>query len=238
MHTPDPQSDAATPRLGQPRLTQPRRPAAERQLALQARMAGHGADALDDAECLELLCELAEAEAPALLDAFGSVPEVMGAALADLRRVAGETAACRIKLAQALAARMLHRSLRSRCVLSSWSAVASYLKTVMSGAPREQFRVLFLDRRNRLIADEVLGEGTVDHAPVYPREVARRALELHASAMVVAHNHPSGDPNPSSADVEMTRRLVEAAAALGMTVHDHLIVAGQEVASLRSRGLV
>jgi DNA repair protein RadC len=223
---------------------EPRRPwsfspaIAERREALRARMVGHGAGTLDDAECLELLCDLEEAEAPALLEAFGSVPEVLGATLADLKRVAGEAAACRIKLAQELAARMLVRPLRRRSVLSSWSAVATHLRTVMGGAPREQFRVLFLDRRNRLIADEVLGEGTVDHAPVYPREVVRRALELHASAMVVAHNHPSGDPNPSSMDVEMTRRLVEAARALGMTIHDHLVVAGQDVASLKSLGLM
>jgi DNA repair protein RadC len=108
----------------------------------------------------------------------------------------------------------------------------------MVGAPREQFRVLFLDKRNRLIADEVMGEGTVDHAPVYPREVVRRALELHASALVLAHNHPSQDPTPSGADVEMTRKLVEAAHALGIVIHDHVIVAGEAVASLKTLGLM
>jgi DNA repair protein RadC len=108
----------------------------------------------------------------------------------------------------------------------------------MVGWPREQFRVLYLDKRNRLIADELMGEGTVDHAPVYPREVIRRALELHSSALVIAHNHPAHDPTPSSADVEMTRKLVDAARALGLAIHDHLIVAGQEVASLKSLGLM
>jgi DNA repair protein RadC len=205
---------------------------------LRARVLGHGAGVLGDAECLELLCELAEAEAPALLAAFGSAPEVVGAPAADLARVVGETAACRIKLAQELAARLLRRPLRRRSVLGSCSAVVAHLRTVMVGAPREQFRVLFLDKRNRLIADEVMGEGTVDHAPVYPREVVRRALELHASALVLAHNHPSQDPTPSGADVEMTRKLVEAAHALGIVIHDHVIVAGEAVASLKTLGLM
>jgi len=108
----------------------------------------------------------------------------------------------------------------------------------MTGAPREQFRVLFLDRKNRLIADEVMGQGTVDHAPVYPREVARRALEWHASAVVLAHNHPSGDPTPSPADVEMTREVIAAGRVLRLAVHDHVIVGGQSCASLRGLGLL
>lgn len=205
---------------------------------LRARMLGFGPRVLDDRECLELLCEVAEPDAPALIAAFGSLPEVLGAPAADLTRVAGEQAAVRIKLVQDLADRLLVRPLRRRSVLSSWSAVVAHLRTTMVGWPREQFRVLFLDKRNRLIADELMGEGTVDHAPVYPREVMRRALELHASALVVAHNHPAQDPTPSSADVEMTRKLIEAARPLGLTLHDHLIVAGQEVASLKTLGLM
>jgi DNA repair protein RadC len=163
---------------------------------------------------------------------------VVGAPAADLARTAGVAAACRIKVAQELADRMLTRPLRRRSVLSSWSAVVAHLRTVMVGAPREHFRVLFLDKRNRLISDEVLGFGTVDHAPVYPREVVRRALELHASALVIAHNHPSADPNPSGADVEMTRKLVDAARALGIAIHDHIIVAGEDVTSLKALGLM
>jgi DNA repair protein RadC len=205
---------------------------------LRARVLAFGAGALDDAECFELLCELAEPDAPALLAAFGSAPEVVGAPAADLARTAGVAAACRIKVAQELADRLLTRPLRRRSVLSSWSAVVAHLRTVMVGGPRESFRVLFLDKRNRLISDEILGFGTVDHAPVYPREVVRRALELHASALVVAHNHPSADPNPSAADVEMTRKLVEAARALGIAIHDHIIVAGEDVTSFRTLGLI
>ncbi|HEY2356500.1 MAG TPA: DNA repair protein RadC, partial [Phenylobacterium sp.] len=113
-----------------------------------------------------------------------------------------------------------------------------YLRTVMTGVPREQFRVLFLDKKNQLIADEVMGRGTVDHAPVYPREVVRRALELNASALVLAHNHPSGDPTPSTADVDMTRQIVEAARTLSIAVHDHIVVGGAETASLRALGLM
>jgi DNA repair protein RadC len=205
---------------------------------LRARLLGHGPRALEDAECLELLCEVSEAAAPQLMAAFGSLPEVLGAPAADLARIAGARAAARIKLVQELADRMLLRPLRRRDVLSSWSAVVAHLRTVMVGAPREHFRVLFLDRKNQLIADEVLGEGTVDHAPVYPREVMRRALELHATAMVLAHNHPAQDPTPSSADIEMTRKLVDAARALGLTIHDHVIVGGQQVASLKVLGLM
>jgi len=198
----------------------------------------HGPEALDDGQALALLCGLDEAAARALLQTFGSVPEVVGAAPADLARVAGGHAAVRLKLAQDLAGRMLARPLKVRAVIGSSSSLQAYLRTVMTGAPREQFRVLFLDRKNRLIADEVMGQGTVDHAPVYPREVVRRALEWHASAVVLAHNHPSGDPTPSPADVEMTREVIAAGRVLRLAVHDHVIVGGQSCASLRGLGLL
>jgi DNA repair protein RadC len=116
--------------------------------------------------------------------------------------------------------------------------VVAYLKIVLAGVPREQFRVLFLDKKNQLIADEVMGTGTVDHAPVYPREVVRRALELNSSAVIIAHNHPSGDPTPSAADTQMTREVVEAARTLRIAVHDHIIVGAGEVASLKGLGLM
>jgi DNA repair protein RadC len=205
---------------------------------LEARVTAHGPEALDDGQALALLCGLDEAAARALLQTFGSVPEVVGAAAADLARVAGGHAAVRLKLAQDLAGRMLARPLKVRAVIGSSSSLQAYLRTVMTGAPREQFRVLFLDRKNRLIADEVMGQGTVDHAPVYPREVVRRALEWHASAVVLAHNHPSGDPTPSPADVEMTREVIAAGRVLRLAVHDHVIVGGQSCASLRGLGLL
>lgn len=205
---------------------------------LEARVLGPGPATLDDLDCLTLLCGLDEAAAAGLLSAFGSLPEVMGAPAADLVRVAGAHATAQVKLAQELACRQLQRPLRDRCVLSAASAVEAYLRATLVGAPREQFRVLFLDRRNRLIADERMSEGTVNHAPVYPREVVRRALELHASALLLCHNHPSGDVTPSSADVDMTRQVIDAARALGLSVHDHVIVGGQLTASLKLLGLM
>jgi len=205
---------------------------------ITARAAGFGPRALDDAEILQVLCGVGEAQALDLLAAFGSLPEVWGAPFADLARAAGAGAAVRLKLAQEAARRALAQPLRARTVIGSWSAVFAYLRTAHVGAPREQFRVLFLDKRNRLIADEVMGEGTVDHAPVYPREVMRRALELNASAVIVAHNHPGGDPTPSQADITVTGELVAAGRALRIAVHDHILVAGDETVSFKTQGVM
>ena len=123
-------------------------------------------------------------------------------------------------------------------MLSSWSALLDYCRGVMQYETREQFRVLFLDRRNRLIADEVMGQGTIDRAPVYPREVIKRALDLSATAIILSHNHPSGDPTPSIADIEMTKNMVSAAQAIGISVHDHIIVGRQNTVSFKSLGLM
>lgn len=131
---------------------------------------------------------------------------------------------------------ILRRYMASGPVITSWNVAQDYVRTAFAGETREVFRVLFLDRKNRLIADEEMGRGTVDHVPVYPREVVKRALELNASAMILAHNHPSGDTAPSQSDVEMTGQIVRAAKALGLAVHDHLIVGGDDVLSLRSTG--
>ncbi|WP_372787016.1 RadC family protein [Phenylobacterium sp.] len=209
-----------------------------RRRRLEADLLRPDLNGLDDFDCLEVLCGLDEAAARVLLDAFGSLPEVLGAPPASLVRVTGRRAAGRIKLAQELARRLLARPLRDRCLLTASSQVQAYLRATLVGAPREQFRVLFLDKRNRLIADERMSDGTVDHAPVYPREVVRRALELNASAMLLCHNHPTGDPTPSAVDIDMTRQVVAAAEALGLQVHDHLVVGGQQVASLRALGLM
>jgi DNA repair protein RadC len=134
--------------------------------------------------------------------------------------------------------RALEYPLRQRPVLTSTEAVRTYLRTRLAALPREAFHVLFLDKKNQLIADERMAEGTVDHAPVYPREIVRRALELSASAIVLAHNHPSGDPAPSRADIDMTQQVVAAARALQIAVHDHFVVGGDQVASLRALGLM
>jgi DNA repair protein RadC len=193
---------------------------------------------LDDAQCLAVLCGGTPDTAAALLRAFGSLPEVLGAAPGDLLRVAGRPVASRLRMAHELSRRMLVRPLRARPVLGGSQAVRDYLCASLSGAPREQVRILFLDRRHRLIADELHNEGTVDHAPVYPREVMRRSLELHASALLIVHNHPAQDPTPSAADVDMTRQIVEAGRVLRIAVLDHMIVAGQQVTSLKTLGLM
>jgi DNA repair protein RadC len=203
-----------------------------------ARLRAAGPGALDDIEVVQVLAELSAAQAGALVEAFGSLPEMFGADPIALCRLAPADGVDRLLLAGDLGRRLLQAPLARRSVLSSSSAVSDYLRLVLGGRPREQFRILFLDRRNRLIRDELMGQGSVDHAPVYPREVMRRALELNASAIVLAHNHPAGDPTPSAADIDMTRQIVDAARALRIAVHDHCVVAGDVVASFRTMGLL
>ena len=212
---------------------------------LRRRFDAYGVAALDEGDTLALVLarclspgEDVVAAADALLARFGGIGRILGAPEIDLARVIGASAARQLGLLHALLLRALEHPLRSRLGLTSSAAVRTYLRARLTALPREVFHVLFLDRRNRLIADERIGSGTVDHAPVYPREVVRRALELSASALLLVHNHPSGDPQPSSADVVMTRKVVEAARALGIAVHDHLVVAGDEVVSLRTAGLM
>ncbi len=143
-----------------------------------------------------------------------------------------------MKLIAATASRVAKGQVKQRTMLSSWSSVIDYCRTAMAFADKEQFRLLFLDKRNQLIADEVQQTGTVDHTPVYPREVIKRALELSATAIILVHNHPSGDPTPSQADIEMTRLVREAAKAVGITLHDHIIVGRQGHTSFRGQGLL
>lgn len=211
----------------------------------RTRLMAHGPAALDEGETLALLlshrvrdgCVSADL-ADRLVDHFGGLGRVLGAAQADLARVVGAEVAHELGLLQALLLATLEQPLRERPALSSWNAVQTYLLARLRALPREAFHVLFLDKRNHLIRDECLGHGTVDHAPVYPREIMRRALELSASALVLAHNHPSGNATPSGVDVEMTRQVIAAAKALNIAVHDHLIVAGDAVASLKALGLM
>ena len=177
--------------------------------------------------------------AKALLARFGGIAEALGASLPELKSVkgVGQAAALDLKLVHEAAVRMGRAQAARRTVISSWSALLAYARLAMAGASREQFRVLFLDKKNQLIADEVMGEGTVDHAPVYPREVMRRALEIGASAVILAHNHPSGDPTPSSADIAITKQVAEGGKIMGISVHDHIIVGRDGVASLKALGL-
>jgi DNA repair protein RadC len=206
-----------------------------------------GAEALHDYELLELaLCMIIPRRdvkplAMGLLTEFGDDLTVLFAASRErVMKVAGagEQVADLLSIVGSFVIRTAKQPLKQRDALSSWSALVAYCQRSMQGLGSEQFRVLFLDRKNRLIRDEVLGEGTVDHAPVYPREIMRRALELQASALILVHNHPSGDPSPSTADVEMTKLIVEAARTLEIAVHDHLVVGRQGHASLRQLGLM
>ncbi len=178
--------------------------------------------------------------AKALLLRFGSVGGVLGASLSELRSVAGvgEAVALDLKLLQEATLRVTREQVTKRPVVSSWSQLLTYVRTAMAHESREQFRVLYLDKRNQLIADEVMNRGTVDHAPVYPREVVRRALELAASAIILVHNHPAGDPTPSGADITMTREIIEAARPMRIAVHDHLVVGRDGTASFKALGLL
>ena len=178
--------------------------------------------------------------AKALLMRFGSVGGVLGASISELRSVAGvgEAVALDLKLLQEATLRVTHEQVTKRPVVSSWSQLLTYVRVAMAHESREQFRVLYLDKRNQLIADEVMNRGTVDHAPVYPREVVRRALELAASAIILVHNHPAGDPTPSGADIAMTKEIVEAARPMRIAVHDHLVVGRDGTASFKALGLL
>jgi DNA repair protein RadC len=213
---------------------------------LRARFLAAGGEALADYELLELLLFLAlprrdtKPLARALLGRFGSFAGVVGADPARLREVpgVGDTVVAALKTIEAAAVRLARGRLRERVTLSSWSAVAEYCRTAMAFGAIEQFRVLYLDKKNRLIADEVQQRGTVDHAPVYPREVVKRALEVGATALILVHNHPSGDCTPSAADIAVTREIQTAAKALGIETHDHLVIGDGRHASFRALGLL
>jgi len=213
---------------------------------LRQRFIAGGDSALADYELLELLLfriiprRDTKPIAKALLDRFGSLAEVVGAPVHLLieTKGIGETVATELKLIGAIARRSLKSTLKDRAILGSWSSVIEYCHSAMAFEPREQFRILFLDKRNQLIADEVQQTGTVDHTPVYPREVVRRALELSATAIILVHNHPSGDPTPSRADIDMTATIISTAKPLGITVHDHIIIGRNGHASLKGLQLI
>jgi DNA repair protein RadC len=173
-----------------------------------------------------------------LLDAFGDFNRVLSAPAERIAAVegAGEAVVQELKIVEAAAHRMARARVMQRPVISGWEAVLDYCHTAMAHRETEQFRVLYLDRKNVLIADEEQARGTVDHVPVYPREVVKRALVLNASALILVHNHPSGDPTPSDSDVAMTRQVAAAAEALGLVLHDHLIVGKSTELSFRTAG--
>jgi DNA repair protein RadC len=213
---------------------------------LRERFHSAGPDALSDYELLELALFAAlprrdtKPLAKSLLKKFGSFAEVIHAPETRLREVKGigDASINQLKLLAAAASRITKGQLQSRTLLSSWNDVIDYCRTTMAFADKEQFRLLFLDKRNQLIADEVQQTGTVDHTPVYPREVIKRALELSATAIVLVHNHPSGDPTPSQADIQMTRAIIDIAGPLGIAVHDHIVVGKNGHASMKGLRLI
>jgi DNA repair protein RadC len=213
---------------------------------LRGRFREAGSDALSDYKLLELVLFRAlprrdvKPLAKTLIGKFGSFAEVIAAPPQRLAEVPGlgESAITEFKIVEAAARRLARGEVKKRHVLGSWSAVLEYCRAAMAFADKEQFRILFLDKRNQLIADEVQQVGTVDHTPVYPREVVKRALELSATAVILVHNHPSGDPTPSRADIQMTQQIVEVAKPLGIAVHDHIIVGKEGHASLKGLRLI
>ena len=211
---------------------------------LRARFMAGGAAAMPDYELLELVLFRAIARADVkplarqLLDIFGDFNAVISAPAARLAQVQGVGVAViqELKIVEAAAHRLARSKVMNRPVLASWDALLDYCRAAMAHRETEQFRILFLDRKNVLIADEEQARGTVDHVPVYPREVVKRALELNASALILVHNHPSGDPTPSDADITMTHQVQEAAQVLGITLHDHLIIGKSREVSFRAQG--
>jgi DNA repair protein RadC len=213
---------------------------------LRDRFRQGGAAALPDYELMELILFRAiprrdtKPLAKAIIDRFGSFAEAVSAEEERLAEIPGlgEAAIVEIKLIQATALRLAQGSVLKRPLLSSWDKVVEYCRSAMAYQKFEEFRILFLDNRNRLMADEVQGRGTTNHTPVYVREVVKRALELSATSIILVHNHPSGDPSPSRADIEVTKQIIDAASKLDISVHDHIIVGKDGHLSLRAAGLV
>lgn len=213
---------------------------------LRERFLKAGSDAFSDHELLELMLfgvilrRDVKPLAKALLARFGSLNHLIGAPIAEIMQVKGigESAAIHIKSLHAILLRAGQQELENKPIMNSWSALLSYLKLSLANETREQFRVLFLNNKLKLISDEMMGDGTIDHAPVYPREIARRALELAASSIILVHNHPSGDPKPSGNDISMTRKIIQSLQSIEVEVHDHIIVGSQGTVSMKAIGLI
>ncbi|MBK4214432.1 DNA repair protein RadC [Paracoccus caeni] len=219
---------------------------ADHRARLRDRFMQGGAQAMPDYELLELVLFRAiprqdvKPLARRLIEAFGDFNRVISASPARLQQIdgAGPAVVTELKIVEAAAQRMARAKVLHRPALSGWQALLDYCHTTMAHREIEQFRVLYLDRKNVLIADEEQGKGTVDHVPVYPREIIRRALELNASALILVHNHPSGDPTPSDSDIAMTARVMQAADSMGITLHDHLIIGKSRELSFRAQNLL
>jgi DNA repair protein RadC len=237
--------DSTLPLLEDPRPPSPVSAAGHRH-RMRLRLLTAGPDSIADHELLEMVLFLAlprrdtKAIARALLSRFGSYANTIAAPVPELLAIEGlgDAGAAALKTVQAAALRLARAEVMHRPVLANWDVLMTYLNAAIARERIEQFRILFLDNRNRLLADEAQGQGTVNHTPVYPREVAKRALELHATAVILVHNHPSGDPTPSRADIDMTREVKAALSVLSVVVHDHVIVGNGAWLSLRQEGLL
>ncbi len=213
---------------------------------LRSRFLDGGAAAMPDYELLELVLFRAiprqdvKPVARRLMESFGSFNAVLSAPSARLKDVkgVGDAIVCELKIVEASAHRLAKTRVMRRPILSSWDALLEYLATAMAHREIEQFRVLYLDTKNTLIADEEQAKGTVNHVPVYPREVVKKALELNASALILVHNHPSGDPTPSQADINITEQIRQACSVFSISLHDHIIVGQERHVSFRSEGLL
>jgi DNA repair protein RadC len=213
---------------------------------LRARFLERGPDALADYELLEIILFMAiprrdvKPLAKELLIRFGGLPELMNAPVTELAKIPGinENTAIALKAITATSHRALKREIMKKPVLNSWTRLMDYCTATMAHEPREHFRILFLNKKNELIADEIQGSGTVDHTPAYPREIMKRALEHGATALILVHNHPSGDPRPSQADIDMTHAVLRAAEPFNIVVHDHVIVSRNGYTSFKNQGLI
>ncbi len=247
-------SDATRPRNPHPPVADPDRtekpfpsegPHGHRS-RMRDRLLDRGPGALADYELLEMLLFFAQPKgdtkplAKRLINHFGSYANTLAAPAADLAKIPGigRTSAAALKLVHGAALRLALAEVQNQPVLGNWDQLMDYLTAVMAREPVEHFRILFLDTKNRLIADELQGRGTINHTPVYPREVARRALELHAAALILAHNHPSGDPTPSVADLDMTMQMQRMLHSLSIALHDHIIIGNGKWISLQKEGFL
>ncbi len=203
-------------------------------------------ESVPDYELLEMLLFSAKIRsdvkplAKDLLKEFGSLSKVLNASENELKKVRdiSDSAIAAIKVAKELSLRLLQEEIKDRPILQSWKALLDYCRASMGHNKTEQFRIFFLDNKNKLIADELQQEGTINHTPVYPREVVKRALELGAAAIILVHNHPSGDPTPSQSDIQMTNKIIEAATPLSVEIHDHIIIGARDHFSFKSHGLI
>jgi len=213
---------------------------------LRQRFLQHGPEALPDYEMLELVLFMAiprrdvKPLAKTLLTRFGNLAGVLNAPASELMNIDGisETTAISLKSIQAAAHRLLKQDIMQKPILNSWTRLMDYCQATMAHETREHFRILFLNKKNELIADEIQQSGTVDHTPAYPREIMKRALEVGATALILVHNHPSGDPSPSKADVEMTQAIKAAGAPFSILIHDHIIVSRNGASSFKTMGLL